>query len=815
MAAFFQELDDPENKEGIGEPSRIIGTFEGLSDMERTGILVGVLSLFGATSAAQEVPGETRVDFYDRIQPLLAVHCGRCHGADVQKGGLRLDLKASAFKGGQSGDPAIVPGRSADSHLVRRVSTRDREERMPAKSEPLTPAQVALLSRWIDQGATWPDRDSYWAFRRPVRPAGAVGGIDSTIEARLGGVRPAAPADRVTLLRRAYADLLGVPPSPEEADVFLNDPSPEAYPKLVDRLLADPRYGERWARHWLDLVRYAESDGFEVDKPRPHAWRYRDYVIRSFNDDKPYDRFVMEQIAGDELWPDDPDALVATGFARLGPWDDTEKNDKQRWQDFLNDVADTTGSVFLGLTVGCARCHDHKYDRITQADYYGIQAFFAGVRREAKTLAKNCDPEEVRRTYEAAQAPLKSVRRELEDLRERHRVEALVAKLQQGAPDEVAVTDEDIKKSIDKAHPDLRKKLEAEIKRLETAADLYRPAADAVTGTGKTPKTHLLKRGELGHPGPEVKPSFVAAMVPEGALPAEGRRGALARWLASPENPLSARVIVNRLWQHHFGRGLVATPSDFGRNGERPSHPELLDWLACELVAGGWRLKPMHRLMMTSDAYRRGSTFDPADPENRRFARMNRRRLEGESIRDSILTVSGLLNPKRGGPGVYPKVNPEVLLETRKTDERPARWGDSPESEGFRRTIYVFQRRALMLPFVEAFDGAAMNTPCPQRAVTTVAPQALMLMNGEFGRSAARAFADRVIREAGTDCGDRVARAFRLAFVRAPRPEEARQALDFLDGQTRRYGGAADAERAAFVELCHVLLNANEFLYID
>ena len=786
------------------------------------------------TADPQEV-----VDFYGKVQPLLAIHCAKCHGPEKPKAGLRLDVRESVLGKREGGDPVVLPGKSDRSELIKRVTSKDKEERMPPKGEALTAAEVRLLRKWIDQGATWPEKDDYWAFKPPAPvatprvkdPRPVPNAIDSFILHKLEskGLGFSSPADKIALLRRAFADLVGMPPSPEEARAFLEDGAPDAYERLVDRLLADLRYGERWARHWLDLVRYAESDGFEYDRIRPHAWRYRDYVIRSFNEDKPYDRFVLEQIAGDELFPDDPDAWVATGFARLGPWDAVCKNEKHRWQEFLNDATDTTGAVFLGLTVGCARCHDHKYDRITQTDYFSLQAFFAGVRRDRKDLpAGGNDPVAFRRRFEEGQSGLKALHLEKKLLREKHALLVVMEKAAQGEPDEkLAATDDDVKKSIDKLDKKKAEEIDRQIKKLEADAEFYRPSAEATFDAGRdAPKTRLLWRGNLQSPGPEVAPAFIAALRGD-RPPVDGKsRSALARWLASPENPMTARVMVNRLWRHHFGRGLVPTPSDFGRNGQAPTHPELLDWLAVEFMRSGWRLKAMHRLMMTSATFvqtSKGQAGAVADPENRLLWRANRRRLEAEAIRDGILAVSGRLNLKRGGPGVYPKISKEAM-DVDKMPDLP-KWGASPEEDGFRRTVYVFQRRSLMLPIVQAFDGADMSHTCAARDVTTVAPQALSLFNSEFTRGEALAFAERVARDVGEGRDRQVERAYRLALVRGPTTAEKERAWRFLDEHVGRRLKAAGsqagappdvpAERAALANFCHVLLNTNEFIYID
>jgi hypothetical protein len=783
--------------------------------MRRVWLSTLVLAVATATSG-QDTPAP--VDFYGRIQPLLAIHCYKCHGADVQKGGLRLDVRERALKGGESGQPG-------PAEAARRVASLDHDEQMPPKGPRLSASEVQILRRWAEAGAPWPDRDDYWAFQ-PTRmpplpevkhPERVLNPIDRFLEVRLQreGIRLSPPADRRTLMRRVYADLVGVPPTPEEADAFLTDSEPDAYERLVDRLLADPRYGERWARHWLDLVRYAESDGYEDDKVRPHAWRYRDYVIRAFNADKPYNRFIQEQIAGDELFPDDPDAWVATGFARLGAWDGMSKNPPQQRQDYLNDATDAVGSVFLGMTVGCARCHDHKYDRVTQQDYYGLQAFFANTVRENRTIAtEESDPAFVRDRYRQTRDQLAKVRAEREEIgSEAREIVLWRRRCEVGTDGQVKVTDDEVHKMTDRLHPGRRDALDKKIKELEKAERFVQPVAEAVFETSRSsPKTHLLRRGELSTPGPEIPPRFVEAMVAVGAAVAKpapspgakgtGRRSELARWLSSPEHPTTARVLVNRLWQHHFGRGIVATPSDFGRNGRQPSHPELLDWLARVFVSDlGWSLKKMHRLMLTSAAYRRGSEATGTDLPNATFGRMFRRRLDAEALRDSILAVSGRLSKGGGGPGVYVPIPKDINVELPNNDKELS-WETSTEEEGRRRTVYVFQRRSLTLPFVDVFDGAPMNQTCPQRPETTVAPQALTLFNGEFCRGEARSFAERVEREAGSGTDARIDRAFRLALLRTPSDDERDAARRFLATQP-------------LADFCHVLFNTNEFLYLD
>jgi mono/diheme cytochrome c family protein len=808
-------------------------------------IVVAVVALIvAATCVAQadEKPAVRQpVSYYEGIKPLLSIHCFKCHGPETQKSGLRLDVSQLALAGGKSGSPALVPGASARSEVVRRITSQDPDEQMPPKGARLAEREIEVIKRWIDEGANWPDQDEYWAFRRPrdpkvpevKRPDGVQNPIDRFILSRLEEekIAPMPPAGPRVLLRRAYADLLGLPPSPVEAERFLRDGSPDAYEKLIDRLLNDPRYGERWARHWLDLARYGESDGYEDDKIRPQAWRYRDYVIRSFNADKPYDRFVQEQIAGDELWPDDPDAWVATGFARLGAWDGMSKEPLKQRQDFLNDATDAVGAVFLGVTIGCARCHDHKYDLITQKDYYQIQAFFAGVKREGRDLKGDfADPIRVAAAYRSDSAELVRWQSERDELFRNGRQELEKALAQTGPEAKPKITDAEVVKKIESLHPGRLALLNAQIKALESRRRLNAPKAEVVLESGgRAPKTLILKGGELGRPGAEVEPGFIEAMTspetnaPEGAAHLAGRpggrRAGLARWLASPEHPLVARVAVNRLWQHHFGAGIVATPSDFGRNGRQPTHPELLDWLARQFIKEGFSLKKMHRLIMTSGAYRRSSCSDAAalskDPENKLLWRMNRRRLEGEAIRDSILAVSGTLNPSMGGPGIYARLPQNVTIELPNNDKELS-WGTASEEDNRRRSIYLFQRRSLTFPLMDVFDAPPLNQSCSVRAQTTVAPQALALFNGEFCREAAGHFAGRLRREAGGDPTNQIERAFALAFTRPPSEAERVSAMRFLKEQAaRRSGEAGAAKSSALLDFCHAILNANELIYID
>jgi hypothetical protein len=712
-----------------------------------------------------------------------------------------------------------------------------------------------------------------WAFRPPTRsPVPVVkdrswvrNPIDAFIAARLAshGLSPAPEAEPAVLLRRLSFDLTGLPPTPDAIDAFVKDPSPDAYERLVDRLLSSPHYGERWAMYWLDLVRFAESDGFKADDFRPNAWRYRDYVIGAFNRDLPYDRFVREQLAGDELYPGDLGALVATAYNRHFPSEHNAKNLTLHRQEILNDVTDTTGQVFLGLTLGCARCHDHKFDPITQKDYYRFQAFFAG-------LSPHDDlpllPPEAMAQYRER---LRQWREETADLRSRLAAlekpycdqiiernkrkyapelqEAYDTPLARRTPLQQQLADL-LAKQLVVARPEMTRAMKPEVRQewqnLATQMDrLGRskpgplPMTLGITDVGPVaPATYLLKRGSLQHPGAEVAPGSLSAIDapvsiarPAPGAKTSGRRTALALWLTRPDHPLTARVMVNRLWQHHFGRGLVGTPSDFGVQGEAPSHPELLDWLAREFVERGWSLKAMHRLMVTSATYRQTSRWEAAaakaDPDNRLLWRMGRHRLEGEALRDAMLAASGQLNPKPAGPSVCPELPAEIL---------GARgWVVSSEiSERDRRSVYVFAKRNLRYPLFSAFDAPDGNETCARRHVSTNAPQALLLLNSKLTLDTAQAFAGRVLRETSAESADVVTHAYRLALGRRPDARELSLALDFLGEEAARVRQRLARKRAvalataapgtvdpayggAVVELCHVLLNVNEFAYVD
>ncbi|APW58925.1 PSD1 and planctomycete cytochrome C domain-containing protein [Paludisphaera borealis] len=817
-------------------------------------LALAIVSSSRTTSAGE--PGEAKAEadrarfFEQKVRPLLAEKCYSCHGPDKQKGGLRLDSREAALKGGETG-AAVAPGKPEASPLVAAVRYEDLE--MPPTGK-LEADQIAILAQWVEQGAFWtpgattagtkpgpasPVDRELWSFQplRDIQPEGpdapapwaawSRNPIDRFVLGAMldKGLTPAAEASKRTLIRRVAFDLTGLPPTPEEIDRFLADAAPDAYDRLVDRLLASPQYGERWGRHWLDLVRYAESDGHNADAYRPDAWRYRDYVVRSLNADKPYNRFLTEQLAGDELDPGDPDLRIATGYLRLGPYEANQRNVRGQWTDILNEMTDVTGEVFLGLSIGCARCHDHKFDPILQKDYYRLQAFFTPILPidglSVATASETSDYKAKRAEWEKATAEIRAKLDAIErPIREQEDATAIVK-----FPD-------DVKAML--ARPEAeRTPLEAQLAALAfrqitlerdkplTAAKIAKPDRERWQAlVGDLKKFDAIKPAEpakalgVGDVGPsappttipgarkteEIAPGYLTALAPApAAVPAPvnaprstGRRLALANWLSRPDNPLSTRVIVNRIWQYHFGRGLVGTSNDFGKVGDAPSHPELLDWLARRFVADGWRLKPLHRLILTSAAYRQSSERSESevesarliDPEVRLLWKQTVQRLEAEEVRDAMLAVSGELTAAASGPSVDPKT--------------PL------------RSVVAKVMRNTHDPVLEVFDAPDGFTSAGRRNVSTTPVQALLLINGSWTLARAKAMAGRLDRLTAEASGDRdqarIAWAYRLAFGRQPEADELADGLAFL----RR-----PDPREALVDYCHVLLNSNEFLYVD
>jgi hypothetical protein len=770
---------------------------------------------------------------------ILRTRCAQCHGESSGISGLKVTTRENLLKGGSRG-PALIPGKSSESLLYKAVAHIGDVTMPPGGA--LTTEEVTAIKDWIDSGATWSTSTSnttaptWWAFKKPVRPAVPAGAknpglnpIDAFIDQKLkaAGVTPAPEADRLTLIRRASYDLLGLPPTHDEIDQFLNDKSPDAWEHLVDRLLASPRYGEKWGRHWLDLARYGDTAGFEQDPYLLLAWRYRDYVIKSFNDDKPYDRFVKEQIAGDELWPTDPEARTGTGFYRVGVNRDMLfKVEDINLVEKRIDMVDTTGSVFLGLTVGCARCHDHKFDPIPQKDYYRTQAIFQPAVADKVFLdynpARNYDIAENSRTFKLYQIgeEIQNIQRPYQDELREKKIAALLPDVQAAfhTPEdkrtkEQRILVDDNAKAVAPGQNDVnaimkqedRERLDAIAKRLLQTFSNYGPPpmSSGLIDVGRdAPKTFILNRGNPDSPGDEVQPGFLSALgggdIPEPPLHAAStfRRKALAEWLATPDNPLFARVMVNRIWQFHFGSALVKTPSDFGIRGGLPTHPELLDWLATEFADRKFSIKAMNKLIMMSNAYKRASNATDSarekDPANDLISHMNRRRLEAEEIRDASLAVTGELSFKTGGVPIVPPLSREEMFGM--IGSPASAWSVTPNAaEHNRRTIYMIVKRTFQQPMAQSFDGPDGVLTCPRRNESTTAPQSLELLNSAFTMDRAKALAAKVTTP--TEAWTRI-------YGRAPSAEEQSEAEKFLAKQPMS-------------ELIRALLNTNEFLYVD
>jgi len=781
-----------------------------------------IVALVNAAAPVQGGDGsprlDRRIDFGRDVRPILAEHCYACHGPSKQKGGLRLDRKPAAFKGGDSG-PVIVPGKADDSLVVRLTAGLEDDRVMPPKGERLASLQVAALRAWIDQGADWPgtvdgvDGRDWWSLRplsRPAVPApssgaGARNPIDAFVRAKLRekGLAPSPEADRQTLARRLYFDLIGLPPTPVELDAFVSDPAPDAYEKLVDRLLASPHHGERWARHWLDVVHYGDTHGYDKDQPRPAAWPYRDYVIRSFNVDRPYGEFVRQQVAGDVVEPGGADGVIAMGFIAAGPWDlighaevpESKIDGKIARHLDRDDMVANTINTFVSLTIQCAQCHDHKFDPITQEEYYRLQAVFAALDRADRPYYSN--PAAARRAAELI------ARQEV--LKKRQERQTLLARVAGASTTraQAVVTTElgHIAAELAKVQP----------AGLVYAGTVHNGGGAAFRGTGpdgcKPRPIFVLHRGDVRNPGQEVGPSALN-LLPDlpgtfelSAGHTEGdRRASLARWLTDARNVLAWRSIVNRVWQYHFGRGIVATPNDFGRMGQLPTHPELLDWLAVEFRDGGQSLKALHRLIVTSATYRETSAGNPAaeaaDAGNAYLWRMNRRKLEAEAVRDAALAVAGKLDPAMYGPAFqdfvveHPEHSPHYEYQLH----------DPDDPKTFRRAVYRFLVRSRPQPFMAVLDCADPSMQVDHRNETGSPLQALALYNNGFMLTLARHLAARVQRSGGA--AEQTAAACRLAIGRSPTPAE-QQAL------------ADHASQYGLESACRVILNLNEFVFVD
>ena len=853
----------------------------------------------GAQAASGAKMAETSALTQHDVLPILLLRCTVCHGLRRQEGGLDLHTRAGMLKGGNSG-PALIPGNAAASLMVRKIDAGEMPPKkglLDAGVKPVTPGELEKISAWINAGApegnvkpdvatTEPDplvsdKDrQFWAFRPPraskAPKVSHTGRVRNPIDAFLlqkleeKGLALSPEADRLTLIRRASFDLTGLPPEPSEVQAFLADPDPAAYEKLIDRLLASPRYGERWARLWLDLAGYADSTGgkLSADTPRPFAWRYRDYVIRAFNSDKPYNRFLMEQIAGDELenyenapviTPELMDNLIATGFLSMGPdsTNEREVNFSDDRLDVIADEIDILGASVMGLTIKCARCHSHKYDPIPQRDYYRLADVFKGALDEHDWVPPLA-AEKYGRTFSGRYLPYvtpfatpyqlmqEQRARELQVAEANAKTKALQEDLKQKADaatkrvveQRLTEVPKELQESIRKmlatpeakrteAQNELAKKYESRFKlnprELRRADPVYareaeevdrqikafaaqspEPKIHAVWDRGDPSPTYVLRRGSPSSFGQLVGPG-VPSVLTDGKTPfvvkppwpgahKTGRRLAFAQWLVRPDHPLTARVMVNRLWKEHFGTGIVKTLANFGKAGAAPTHPELLDWLSTEFVRQGWSVKAMHRLMMTSSAYRQSSQVNPAqeerDPDNLLLSRMTIRRMPAEVLNDTMLLVAGRLDEARYGAPAPVDVKPNGLVTPIGTEK------------GWRRSIYVQQRRSNIPTLLDNFDFPAMTPNCVERVDSTVATQALHLMNNGMVDDLAGSFAKRVQREAGADAGKQVEKLYWIALSRPPSEEEKNVSLESLS-------------KIPLERFCHTVLNSAAFIYID
>lgn len=787
--------------------------------MSRMRVMALALLCLPVGEALADSAREDAETFFElKIRPTLARTCFSCHGGKKTSSGLRVDSREALVKGGENG-PAIVPGDPDKSLLVQAIQYAHEDIKMPPDKK-LPDGLVADFATWVKQGAAWPTAKSrqgfnaqpHWAFEpvREVRPPADPSGwaetpIDRFIAARLRehGLRPVGVADRRALIRRLYFDLVGLPPTPSEVAAFLGDDSPEGLARLVDRLLASPHYGERWGRHWMDIVRYADTAGDNADYPIPEVALYRDYIIDAFNADKPFDQFVREQIAGDLLAREGPrskyaERVIATGFIALSRRYATAPYELMHLT--LEDTIETTGRAFLGLTLRCARCHDHKFDPVTTRDYYALYGIFASttypyagseefqsMKRPREHFVPLVPPDEAAPCLKAYTERVKSLEAEIKALEKEPKKNEATLKRARGE--------------------------QLILQRLGLPPDL--PTAYAV-GEGKPTRAAIQRGGEPANAGAVVPRGAIAFLAGPSTAPfpdnTSGRRE-LADWLTHPDHPLTARVMVNRIWQHHFGRGIVATPSNFGIRGEEPSHPELLDWLALRFVESGWSVKAMHRLILLSKTYQLASTRDDAnaarDPGNRWLWRHDRSRLDAELIRDGMLAVSGRLIETRPRPHPFPSID-----QWHWTQHNAFK-----EVYGSRyRSVFLMTQRLLRHPYLALFDGPDTNHSTDVRSTSTVPLQALYLMNNAFVREQAEAFADRLLANS-TDPAERVALAHELAWGRPPDRAETKKCLEYL----RRYGeelkrvgvpeNRFEAERWA--SLARVLLTANEFLYVD
>lgn len=805
--------------------------------------------------------------FNDQVVEVLKANCLRCHAGTEPEGGLNLQSREGILKGGDSG-PAVDLKYIDESYLLQAINYEGYE--MPPTGQ-MSPQQIGILTKWVEKGLPWPkdlheiefevepgppevneETKQFWSFQpvQPVTPPTPTNGdqnpIDAFVRAKLSekGLQRSPPAEPRELVRRMYYDLLGLPPNPQDIERWARaitakdgQLNQDGIQQLIDHLLASPHYGEQWGRHWLDLVRYAETNSYERDGAKPFVWRYRDYVIQSFNDDKPYDQFIIEQLAGDELPEPTADSIIATGYYRLGRWDDEPADPELAFYDDIDDLVTTTSQTFLGLTVNCARCHDHKIDPIPQRDYYRMVAFFRNVNRygvrsnesvleaSVREIDRPADPA----TYAAA---LKRYENEVADAqRHLNRIEELIQDdLQEVEKEEFQyemnrvpiVAKRQGTVLTEKQVNQYRRQFDR-LQRLQQNKPKGLASALCVTEDVSTIRpTHILARGNPHAPAEEVTPGFPAVLSPpEPTMPevsddatSSGRRSVLAGWIASPANPLTARVMVNRIWQFHFGRGIVRTSSDFGFQGSPPTHPELLDWLAAKFVESGWSIKDMHRLIMSSATYQMSSRPNEnafaVDPVNDLFWRFDMRRLSAEEIRDSILWANGSLNSeKMFGPSIYTDIPDAVKAG----QSRPGSgWGTSSPEDKVRRSIYIHVKRSLLDPLLESFDFADTDQTCPVRFVTTQPTQALGMLNSDFILQQASLFAEFLNQKAPDDAQRQVQLALERVTQRPPTEEQIRRGLDLMEALQTDQQLSQEEARKYF---CLVALNLNEFLYLD
>lgn len=841
-----------------------------------------------AGAAASSVALENTTDFARDIEPIFHTKCYQCHGPDTQMVGLRFDRKEEALKGSYSG-PVIVPGNAAQSKLIERVSSDKEGFRMPPAGNSLTASEISAIKAWINQGAIWPenlasraiaqkpsqaDRKSYWSFQPVRRPQEPVVGdrswirnpIDSFVLARLEseGIAPSPEADKITLIRRVSFDLIGLPPTMEEVSAFLMDNQPGAYERLVNRLLDSPHYGERWARQWLDLARYADSDGFEKDLPRPYAWRWRQYVIDALNRDKPFDQFTVEQIAGDLLPNVTLDKKLATGFNRNGLKNREAgvKREEARFEEVV-DRTNTIGTVWLGLTVGCAQCHDHKYDPLTQKDFYQLYAFMnqtqdvtidapvAGelgpflqsqpeYRKKRNELLAELKVPELQAEWEekirqAMDAPGKNLDWDFQVTAIRAMIDSIDSILprppnERSQKENDNLTDYFVQSpgpEIDKDKP-LREKFKDLQKKLQDLDKTYPSLSQAyiVTQNPESTKTFIAVRGDYRRAGIEVQPE-IPAVFPVPPQSTEPPRLRLAQWLVARENPLTARVAVNRMWQEFFGRGLVRTSNDFGLQGDKPTHPELLDWLASEFMDRGWSVKQMHKLMVTSATYRQSSHDRPElrekDPANALLARQNRLRLSAEGIRDAALSASGLLYPMVGGASIRPP-QPESVT---KLTYGNAKWEETQGKERYRRGLYIHFQRTSPYPQLVNFDEPNANNAATERRRSNTPLQALNLLNDPVFTEAAQSLAVRTLSEAPDNWDARLDTVYEFCLNRKPSRTERDRLAHYYKNQRMLFEkdpetvktlapnpipGTKPVEVATWVGLGRVVMNLDEFI---